>query len=234
MSKEPLEFKYKFVFEDGKSSQFDLSLDPDTLLMQRDIPKPYPEWTSLEFEQCPHCPLDTRLESHCPVALNILAPVTTFKESISYEKADVYIASPDRRYMKPTTIQEGLSSLVGLCMASSGCPYMEYLKPMVRFHLPFASSEETLYRVLTMYLFAQQMRSKSGEEPDWDLKKLDKIYDNIRQVNKSFTERLRNIQAQDATLNALINLDCFAISVKFSLNFDMLDEITDFFGAYMD
>ena len=78
------------------------------------------------------------------------------------------------------------------------------------------------------------MRSKSGEEPDWDLKKLDKIYDNIRQVNKSFTERLRNIQAQDATLNALINLDCFAISVKFSLNFDMLDEITDFFGAYMD
>lgn len=234
MPEEALEFKYKFIFEDGKSAQFDLTLDPDTLLMKRDLPDDLPEWANLDFHQCPHCPLDARLEPHCPVALNVLAPVTMFHESVSYESADVYIASPERRYMKPTTIQEGLSSLVGLCMATSGCPYLEYLKPMVRFHLPFASSEETMYRVISMYLFAQKLRMKQGLSTDWELAKLDKIYDNIRQLNKSFTERLRNIKVKDAALNALINLDCFAISVKFSINLDMLDEVTDLFGAYMD
>ncbi len=234
MSDETLEFKYKFVFEDGKTTQFDLVLDPDTMLMRRDISEPYPDWTELDFNKCPHCPLDSRMHTHCPVALSILAPVTTFRESISYEKADVYIAAPERRYMKPTSIQEGLSSLVGLCMATSGCPHLDYLKPMVRFHLPFASSNETMYRVLSMYLFAQQMRVKQGYKPDWELKKLDKIYDNIRQVNKSFTERLRAIEVQDAALNALVNLDCFAISVKFSINFEMLDGVKNLFGAYMD
>jgi hypothetical protein len=233
MSDENIVYKYKFVFEDGKDAQFNLTLDPKTLLMQRDIIEPYPEWTELEFNKCPHCPVDPRLEKHCPVALNLMSPISIFQESLSYEKADVYIASNERKYMKPTTIQEGLSSLIGLCMATSGCPYLDYLKPMVRFHLPFASSEETMYRVLTMYMFAQHMRMKRGEEPDWDLKNLDGIYDNIRQVNKTFTDRLRHINVRDAALNALVNLDCFAISVKFSINYEMLEDVTDHFGAYM-
>ena len=146
----------------------------------------------------------------------------------------MYIDSPERKYLKSTSIQEGLSSLVGLCMATSGCPYLNYLKPMVRFHLPFASSEETMYRVLSMYLFAQQLRANQDAVPDWELKKLDKIYDNIRQVNRNFAERLRSIEVQDATLNALVNLDCFAISVKFSINFDMLEGVNNLFSAYME
>ena len=37
-------------------------------------------------------------------------------------------------------------------MALSGCPVLEQLKPMARFHLPFASVEETIYRAASMYL----------------------------------------------------------------------------------
>lgn len=236
MSETPMKISYRFVFEDGVSTEFSLVLNPITLIMKRTAPEEgaYPEWTELDFHKCPHCTLDSSLDMHCPVALNILAPVNTFRDTISYKKADVYITSRERQYMKSATVQEGLSSLVGLCMATSGCPFMEYLKPMVKFHLPFASSEETLYRVMTMYLFAQQLRMKSNEPPDWNLAGLEKIYDNIRTLNKSFTERLRNIKVQDATLNALVGLDCFAISVKFSRNHEMLQEVTNLFGAYFE
>jgi hypothetical protein len=233
LSEETLSYNYKFFFEDGKFTEFNCVLDSITLELKSDLPEPYPEWTELEVHRCPHCPLDPRLESHCPVALNVLAPVSFFRDSLSYEKADVFIASEDRRYMKHTTIQEGLSSLVGLCMATSGCPHLDFLRPMVRFHLPFATSEETMYRAITMYLYAQHIRMKQGDRPDWELKDLDVIYENIRTLNKSFVDRLRSTQIKDATLNALVNLDCFAISVKFSLNFNMLDDVSNYFGAYM-
>jgi hypothetical protein len=124
--------------------------------------------------------------------------------------------------------------MVGLRMATSGCPAFERLKPMVRFHMPFATSEETAYRALSMYLFAQYIIYKrGGGNPDWDLKYLDSMYDRIREVNKYVVTRLQNIKVKDASLNALINLDCFAISVKFSINLEMIDEIEYLFAGYM-
>jgi len=49
-------------------------------------------------------------------------------------------------------------------------PIFEKLKPMVRFHLPFASIEETKYRAISMYLLAQYFLYQQGSQPDWDLK----------------------------------------------------------------
>ena len=34
----------------------------------------------------------------------------------------------------------------GLIMATAGCPWTDRLRPMARFHLPFATEAETVYR----------------------------------------------------------------------------------------
>jgi hypothetical protein len=41
-------------------------------------------------------------------------------------------------------------------VATSGCRYTAYFKPMARFHLPFANEEETAYRAISMYLLSQR------------------------------------------------------------------------------
>ena len=54
---DPLVISYRFDTKDGTHAEFDLLLDPETLELpaaEGDLP----EWTALEFKQCPHCPLD--------------------------------------------------------------------------------------------------------------------------------------------------------------------------------
>lgn len=233
MSDNIIAFHYRFDFADGNRTEFDIKINRDTMTFVNELSEPYPDWAKLEFHQCPHCPLDNRLDKYCPVALSLIGPVKAFGSSLSYEEADVTVIGPDREYYKHTALQEALGSMVGLCMATSGCPVLEKLRPLARFHMPFASADETMYRVLSMYLFAQYIRYKRGSSPDWDLKYLESMYDSIRQVNKSFVTRLQNIRIKDASLNALISLDCFAISVKFSINLDMLEEVEDLFSSYM-
>lgn len=58
----------------------------------------------------------------------------------------------ERTYSKDTLLQQGLASLLGIVMTTSGCPVLEPLKPMVRFHLPFATLTETVYRMVSMCL----------------------------------------------------------------------------------
>jgi hypothetical protein len=118
-------------------------------------------------------------------------------------------------------------------MVTSGCPIFEKLKPMVRFHLPFASIEETKYRAISMYLLAQYFLYQQGSQPDWDLKKLAEAYENIRVVNESFCKRLRTIEGKDANLNAVVVLDIFADSVNFSIDSRMVDDLDYLFKGYL-
>ncbi|MDN5353885.1 MAG: hypothetical protein PWQ09_641 [Candidatus Cloacimonadota bacterium] len=48
------------------------------------------------------------------------------------------VESKNRNYVKDTTIQRGVSSMLGMFLVSSGCPVLTKLKPVVKFHLPFA------------------------------------------------------------------------------------------------
>ena len=151
---------------------------------------------------------------------------------ISYKEVDLLIETEERGYIKHTTLQQGISSLVGIYMVTSGCPVMEKLKPMVRYHLPFASLRETQYRVMSMYLLAQYFLHRRGGKPDWELTNLVKIYDDVQIVNKSFSQRLAHSRIEDATLNALVKLDMFAKHISDLINKDALDEMECLFSAY--
>jgi hypothetical protein len=225
-------FQYRFIFGGGLERKIDIKLDKKTLNLIQTKRESYPEWTELKYFKCPNCPLDEEQHSFCPVAVNLVDLIDFFQDMISYKEVDLLVQSEERTYIKHTTLQQGISSLMGIYMVTSGCPIMEKLKPMVCYHLPFPTLKETQYRVISMYLLAQYFLHKRGKEPDWELKNLVKVYDDIRIVNKGFFQRLAQIKIRDATLNALIKLDMFAQHISFSIDRNVLDEMEYLFYSY--
>ena len=230
---ETLDFNYKFTLKNGSVREINLQLNARTLSM---IPKPkeaLPEWTKLSRHQCPNCPLKEADSPHCPVAANLVDLIGAFHGDISYERAVVEVTTPERKYTKETTMAEGISSLIGIFMATSGCPVLDKLKPMARTHLPFSTWEETLYRTLSAYLLAQYFLAQQGKEADWSMRSLQKIADDINQVNAAFCERLRSTRMEDAALNAVVQLDCFANLTASFMNRDRIKELQPLFAAYL-
>jgi hypothetical protein len=99
--------------------------------------------------------------------------------------------------------------------------------------LPFATLEETIYRVASMYLLAQYFRWKNGREPDWRFADLIRIYAEVTEVNRHFRDRLSGAMVNDATVNALVNLNCFADFAILSLEEDHLTRLELLFQAYL-
>lgn len=226
-----LNFRYVFRFPDDRQEVIDLHLDAQTLDLISDTSKELPLWTALDFHQCPNCQLSTQTHPHCPVASHLVNIVTIFKSVVSYDEIHVDIITPDRIVFKDTTAQKGISSLMGLIMATSGCPHLSYLKPMARFHLPLATAEETVYRATSMYLLAQYFLQKEGHKADLNLEGLSEIYRNIELINEAIAVRLRAITEKDSAINALILLDIYAKTLPYAIE-DSLKEIQHLFAPY--
>lgn len=229
-----LTFNYTFKFHNGVVRHFAIDLDETTLILIPRERSEYPDWTKLNFCKCPNCCYKADERDRCPIAENLADLIDFFKAEVSYEKVEVIIETPLRTYSKMASLQEGISSLLGIYMPTSECPVMQKLKPMVKFHLPFASVDETTYRALTMYMFAQHLRYKKGQKPDWDLKGLVGIYDEVRKVNIAFCQRLKKVALEDANVNALVILDNFANYIKFSIDMEMVFEFEYLFDMYLD
>jgi len=227
-------FNYKFKFGHGLEKEFNVKLDNKTLNLIRTEKESYPKWTELKNFKCPNCSLNEEQYAFCPVAVNLVDLVDFFQASISHEEVDLLIETEARGYVKHTTLQQAISSLIGIYMVTSGCPIMDKLKPMVRYHLPFATLRETQYRMISMYLLAQYFLHRRGKEPDWNLTNLINIYDEIRIVNKAFFQRIGHIKISDAMLNALVKLDIFAQHISVSIDRNVLDEMEYLFNAYFE
>ena len=207
---ETISIRYIFSIKDGSKEEFNLELDNRTFRLITKLPKNPPSWTKLDFHQCPHCPLAINEHPHCPLALNLVGIVEQFKGSFSYDEIDVEVMTEQRSIFRNTSAQEGISSLMGLVIATSSCPHTDFFKPMARFHLPFADEEETVWRAIATYLMAQYFLILKGHRKNLDMDGLAKIYDNIEKVNISIVKRLRAASRKDSTVNALVHLDVFA------------------------
>jgi hypothetical protein len=231
-----IKYIYKFQFKNNtKSFQFEVDLNKNDLTLESpSASPPYPDWVKLEFCQCKICKLDKTKNVYCPVAVNILPIVNIFSEHISFEEVEVNVETEQREYKKTLPLQKGLSSLIGIYMVSSNCPTMKKLKPILKFHLPFATAEETKYRILSMYLLAQYFLFRRGKEPDWDLKNLISLYSEIKDVNTNLCKRLSNVVTEDAVSNAVILLNCFAETIIFSITKNVIKEIESLFTPYFE
>ncbi|KAF0143389.1 MAG: hypothetical protein FD156_2650 [Nitrospirae bacterium] len=228
----PIQITYSFKFSEGASKIFDILLDRQTLAFSSAIKSDPPAWARLNHNKCSNCSLDEGSNRYCPVALNLADIVNEFKDFFAYENVSVTVTTEDRTYSKDTTIQQGLSALIGIIMTTSGCPVMECLKPMVRFHLPFASLTETIFRMVSMHLLAQYFLNQEGRAADWKLTGLENIYAEVGQVNRDFAQRLADAAKKDANVNALVNLDCFATMVPLAAE-ETLNEIKSYFSAHL-
>lgn len=223
---------YVFQLKCGDTRTVDLQFDETTLVLIRAKDYNPPPWTLLNSNRCTGCILDDKQNKYCPSAYHLSEILETFHDLCSYDEVVVEVRDSIRNYRKETSLQDGLGSLYGLVMAAGGCPVLAPLRPMVRFHLPFASVEETEFRMISMYLVAQFLRQNKGEEADWSLEGLQLIYDRIGKVNKSFAKRIREVSASDAGANAISILDCFASAVPVAIR-NLLQEYEKHFKQYL-
>ena len=198
---------------------FKVDVDPKTLNVISDKNADYPDWTKLEYQQCGHCKLKKEDYPRCPVATNLHSLLTTFEKTKSIDVYLVTVESPERTYSRKTDIQNGLGSLFGLIMATSSCPTMNFLKPMARFHLPFSTIEETIFRALGSFLIRQYLRG--------DIKK-DEVnnqmtfnYQMVNTVNQQLISRIQHLISKkssgDADQNAIVILDTLAVLLTMEL-----------------
>jgi hypothetical protein len=224
---------YRFTFDDGTKREFAVRLRPPSMTM---VPEPLdeePEWIRLGFRQCPNCPLNSSDHRNCPVARNLVSVNNAFRHRVSFVEVDIVVCAAERTYVKTCALQEAASSLMGLIMATSGCPHLDKLRPMVYTHLPFSTSAQTTYRAVSMYLLAQFFRERRGLPADWKLHGLARTYEDIHTVNRAFAHRLASIQGKDANLNAIVGLDTHAGMTSFSITDEEWDELEAAFHPYL-
>lgn len=223
---------YEFVFPDKECERFELVFDAQTIELIIERQTALPIWTELSYEQCPHCPLMQQIVPHCPVALNLLPAIEHFDTLMSYDTIAVRVVSAERLVVNDISAQEGLSSLMGLLIAGSSCPYTHFFKPMARFHLPFASKEETMWRATATFLLARYFTKKGLSENDIRLVGLSQIYNDIVGLNDALVQRLRAATSKDSAVNALVHLDVFAKFLMPPLD-DFLVQIKSIFDPFI-
>ncbi len=230
---ESINYQYRFRFDSGREEIFDINLDGRTLDPLQPIPERPPEWTRLAFKKCSHCPLDPLEEFFCPLAVRLLPLVERMGDVVSFDNVTVDVTLDERMITRSATAQEGISALMGIITATSGCPHTVFFKPMARFHLPFANTEETFYRAASMYMLGQYYRWQAGKSVDMELEGLLDFYSRVATVNKGIAERLRAERREDGTVNAIVLLDMFVKSMPVLIH-ETLEELAPLFRPYVD
>jgi hypothetical protein len=134
-----LTIRYRFTFPDSSERTFSLEMDRDTAVLTPSDRTDLPAWTALEFNKCSGCPFEASQVARCPAAVHLSTVLDGFQDLISYDTVRVNVESEERTVTATLSAQQALASLMGLVMASSGCPRTAVFRPMARFHLPFSS-----------------------------------------------------------------------------------------------
>ena len=230
---EVLAIRYTFEVPNQPPESWVVGLDADTLDPVDALPDDLPGWTRLDHHQCSHCPLSPATYPHCPLAARLAPLVERWQETPSYAPMRMTVETQERTVIRDTTAQQAVRSLMGLMMATSGCPHTAYFKPMARYHLPVSSGPETFYRAAAMYQLAQYFVSKSGGTADYQLEGLREIYRQVEVLNTHMAERIREVISQDAAVNAIVVLDLFAKNAFVELD-DGLEQLEPLFAPYLD
>lgn len=223
----PLRIRYRFLLPDGSRELFDLFFDTKDFRLLNPHPLKLPFWTELNCNQCENCPLKVSESPHCPVAVHLVAVIERLEKVVSYDQVRVDVQTAERLVSQETTAQQALSSLLGLIMASSGCPRTAFLRPMARFHLPLASEPETIYRSLSMYALAQLLHANGAVRTDVTagdvFAGLKKAYEQLHKVNRGIARRLGAATGNDPARNAVVLLDAYTTLLPNALEQSLVD-----------
>ena len=197
---------YFFRLESGVGHRFDVEFDRPAA--GGDLP----EWTRLEVDQCPNCPLASAPDARCPAAADLVPLVERFSALSSIDRVDVHVVTPQFEARKRTDTQTALSALMGLILATSACPILGRMRPLAHMHMPFATATEMVYRTVSMHLMGCFLRG----EP-LGLHGLDGFFSDIDRLNHAFFARLNRAVQRDAGINALLTLHSRAMLTDISV-----------------
>lgn len=228
---ESFTIRYCFDLKRENLEIFDIKIDEQTLEVANRPVGDLPDWTRLEVHQCSHCPFTPKTHPHCPVAVCLSMVIDKFATVVSHNQIHLEVVTDERTITQETTAQKGISSLVGLLIAASGCPHASYFKPMARYHLPLASENETFFRATSMYLLAQYFLRRENNAGELSLEGLKQIYRNLHLLNTMIAERIRMATNTDSSVNAVILLDMISNLVPLILD-EQLEKIRHLFDAY--
>ena len=114
---EVVELRYVFHFDDGGTTEIVLPVNPRTLELVLPDAGEAPDWTALEFEQCPGCPLDPAEHPRRDIAVDlgvragIAFPLLTGKEVVGVlEFMSTVEINPQDRILEVT---ESMGALLG-------------------------------------------------------------------------------------------------------------------------
>ncbi|MEK9724985.1 MAG: hypothetical protein VW405_16080 [Rhodospirillaceae bacterium] len=218
---------YDFQFDAGRRETVTVAFNPETLRLDPPAADDLPDWTALDFHRCANCPLAEAGADRCPLAVQLVGIARRLGQVPSYEKLTLHVRTEARIVSARTTAQTALGSLMGLIMPLSGCPRLAPLAPMARFHLPLSTHEETIYRVMSMYLLSRFFRDDAAPPADDGLSGLSDIYANIQQVNQGLSARMRNSN-EFIEVNSVALLDLYAQTMPFVIEAS-LDDIRHLF-----
>jgi hypothetical protein len=212
---EPLSIRYRFDLPDGSQKTLNFSFDPASFRLTNAPPAAPPFWTELKFNQCANCPLKPAAHPHCPSALQMAATLEPLKELVSFDTVGVTVLQSERTVYVETSAQQAMSSVLGLIMATAGCPWTDRLRPMARFHLPFANEAETLYRSVSMFLLWREITAADHRSAFGGLTEL---YENLHLVNRDMSRRLGAATSTDPARNAMALLDSYTTLLPAALD----------------
>lgn len=191
------------------------------------------EWTRLANQQCSHCPLSEEQSPLCPLANAIDSIISPLDAVLSYEMVQASAAFRGRTVSAFIPVQTAVSSLLGLLIPASGCPHLLYFRPLCRFHQPFATVEETIFRSSSMFLMAQYFLNRKSGNMSTNLNRLETIYHNVHTVNRFICRRLRQVSKADCSVNAIVLLDMFSLAIHSAIKHN-LEEFQSYFSIYSD
>jgi len=197
---------YLFRLESGAGHRFDVEFDRPPA--SGDLP----EWTRLAVDKCPHCPLPDTPGAHCPAAADLVPLVEKFSELSSIDRIDVHVVTPQYEARKRTDTQTALRALMGLILATGACPILGRMRPLAHMHMPFATTTEVVYRIVSMHLMGQFLRGEPA-----DLQGLDGFFADIDRLNHAFFKRLKRAVQRDASINALLALHSGSMVASMSI-----------------
>jgi hypothetical protein len=225
---ETLRIEYRFELPDGSRKHLKLKFGANDFRLVNEVAAIPPFWTELKFNQCANCPLSTAVHAHCPAALQMVPAVESMQELVSFDTVGVTVVQAERTIHVETSAQQAMSSVLGLIMATAGCPWTDRLRPMARFHLPFASEAETVYRSVSMFLLARHL---AGSGDSAGFASLEKLYENLHVVNRDMSRRLGAATRTDPARNAMALLDSFTTLLPAALD-SSLAELKPLFDAW--
>lgn len=221
--------RYRFHLPGKATAEISLEFERDSFDLHPSAAEKDEDWVALEFHKCSHCPLSPPATQACPFARTLSRFIHQFDAFYSYEGVVVEVVTEKRTVVAQGALQQGLSSLAGLIGATCGCPRLSFFRPMAHFHLPFASEEETLYRLFSAHVLGQFIAAGADGPVQVSLEGLQAHCEAASLVNRGMSERLRAAFTKDGVVNGLIILDTFAQAAPYVMR-ERLAELRHIFS----